>query len=365
MRLAEFTVNSDDLQRALQAIMKLAVPFNGTINIAISANGVEIESRAELSALKINLPILSCNGDIKLGVTFENLRLATAGKKGVLTFFYEDTRLKIEVANYSSAIGTIDFMHYEDIEEHNDLVFNNIDAATAAWMLKSTRAVQLKPNLTTPIMPVLVKLGQDESLVACYALDHLSFIKDSEFKTEKNIELSMPVETLVNILSVFDEFKLGYNDSVVVCKSDWASVSTALPATDAYIESSTLIDRLALFTSQEDGSELEFSKKEINDFLGNSKAVASKERCELIFDCQEKITKVERSTAFGNVRLELMKATKPCRYKLDGEYFAEALKQCKTKDEDDKVKIACYKDYGFTLINTQPGSYTIVALNKD
>lgn len=358
MRLAEFSVNADDWHTAIQAINKLAVPFNGTINISVGQK-ILIESRAELAAIKINLPVQSLSGEMKIGIMLENLRLATANKKGLITFYYEDTQLKIECGNYSSAINTVDFVPYDDIEKQ-ELTYNELNEEACKFLTKAVRQVILKPNLTTPIMPVLARLGRKSSLVCCYALDHLAFIK-TDFSVAKPIELSMPIELLLNILTVFDQCKVAYNDSVVMCESAWAKVFVSLPATDAYIESKTLLERLQMFMKQSDGSEIELDKKELVDFFGNSKAVASKERSELIFDCQSKLTTITRSTSFGRTRLELPRASKECQYKLDGEYFAEAVNQCK----EEKVKLTCYKDLGFTLINTQQGSYMILALNKD
>lgn len=358
MRLAEFTVEANDWHNAIQAINKLAVPFNGTINISVGKK-VLIESRAELAAIKINLPVQSLSGEMKIGIMLENLRLATASKKGLITFYYEDTQLKIECGNYSSAMNTVDFVPYDDIEKQ-ELQYNELDEEACKFLTKAIRQVLLKPNLTTPIMPVLVRLGRKSSLVCCYALDHLAFIK-SEFTVSKPLELSMPIELLLNILTVFDQCKIAYNDSIVMCESPWAKLFVSLPATNAFIESKTLIERLQMFMQQSDGSEIELDKKELVDFFGNSKAVASKERSELIFDCQPKLTTITRSTSIGRTRLELPRASKECQYKLDGEYFAEAVNQCK----DDKVKLTCYKDLGFTLINTQQGSYMILALNKD
>lgn len=358
MRLAEFTIDSNDWHNAIQAINKLATPFNGTINISIGQK-VLIESRAELAAIKINLPVKSINGEARLGIMLENLRLATASKKGLMTFYYEDTQLKIECGNYSSAMNTTDYVPYDDIEKQ-ELEYNELNEEACKFLIKAVRQVILKPNLTTPIMPVLVRLGRKSSLVCCYALDHLAFIKN-EFTVSKPLELSMPIELLLNILTVFDSCKIAYNESVVMCESAWAKVFVSLPATDAYIESKTLLERLQMFMKQSDGSEIELDKKEMVDFFGNAKAVASKERSELIFDCQQKLTTLTRSTSIGRTRLELPRASKECQYKLDGEYFAEAVNQCK----DEKVKLTCYKDLGFTLINTQQGSYMILALNKD
>lgn len=358
MRLAEFTIDSNDWHNAIQAINKLATPFNGTINISIGQK-VLIESRAELAAIKINLPVKSINGEARLGIMLENLRLATASKKGLMTFYYEDTQLKIECGNYSSAINTTDYVPYDDIEKQ-EIEYNELNEEACKFLIKAVRQVILKPNLTTPIMPVLVRLGRKSSLVCCYALDHLAFIKNA-FTVSKPLELSMPIELLLNILTVFDSCKIAYNESVVMCESAWAKVFVSLPATDAYIESKTLLERLQMFMKQSDGSEIELDKKEMVDFFGNAKAVASKERSELIFDCQQKLTTLTRSTSIGRTRLELPRASKECQYKLDGEYFAEAVNQCK----DEKVKLTCYKDLGFTLINTQQGSYMILALNKD
>lgn len=358
MKLAEFVVDSNVWQSAIQAIVKLAVPFNGTINIVVNES-VMIESRAELAAVSIKLPVESVSGSAKIGVVLENLRLAS-NKRGKITFAYEDTQLKISSGNYNSAINTVDYVPYDDIEKQSDLEFADLSEESCKWLSKSVKQVTLKPSLTTPIMPVLVKLGKKSSLVCCYALDHLSFIK-TEYTVSKPIELSMPVDLLMNILSVFTECKIAHTDSIVACENDWISAYVSLPATDSYIESKTLLERLQMFMKQTDGSELELDKNEIVEFFGNAKAVASKERSELIFECDDSKTTITRSTSLGRASVEMPRASQSCSYKLDGEYFAEAINQCK----NEKVKLTCYKNLGFTLINTLSSSYAILALNKD
>ena len=194
MLQAKVEFDGAKLKEGIQAVLKLAAPYTGIVNITISEDEFLIESRAELSIAFVKIPFesitLETDKPVKFGLSLDQLRLIVGNRKGKITLALENVALKIAATNYRAELITSDYVEYPKVVKQTSDTLN-IDQAQSQWLEQSISSVALKPNLISPIMPVTVHADKSGIIVSCYSRDHLIFIKSK--KITGHIDFSIPV----------------------------------------------------------------------------------------------------------------------------------------------------------------------------
>lgn len=357
-------IDSQQLAWAIGLIQKLANPYGGNINVICTDGSLFLESRADVSNIKIEMPTVSGEGTSEFGISLESLRLATAGRVGQMTLTFENQRLNIAMEDYKVALATVDVVQTADTVLAGDPSTVHVTKELASWFNQAVSTVALKPSTISPIMPCAIKLSAEGALVCCYARDHLSVMENKEITGD--MSLNIPVDTASAIFSCFDgtEFDLTTTASMVQIKSETVNYIAVLPATDAYIEMDALLVRISMMKNGmvkegEVAPWVTFSLdgQKLLKFLASCKAIAVKTRQSLAITNNKDKLLVSCETHLGKLKMRdgEVADNASVELKVDLEYFAEATRNCK-----DKVTIKCLP--GKYILVNQPSSYTVIAM---
>ena len=207
---AEIVVESSVLSEAIKSILKLATPYTGSVNFSVTKDKIVIESRAELSIIVIQLPFVSCSlshNKITFSLVLDQLRIATTSRKGNIKLVYDNSKFIIAASRYRSELMTTDYVEYPAPVSLKDANVLKITAEQSKWLFDIINSVALKPTAISPIMPVNVHISKASTIVACYARDHIVFIKDDALTG--NLDFAIPVEAFAAISQdyKFNNFK--------------------------------------------------------------------------------------------------------------------------------------------------------------
>lgn len=359
---ATITVDSKILLNTIQVINHAAAPYSGSVNVVCKDGTFSIESRAELSTINTVVPTESIEGNAEFGVMLDTLQSACSGRAGIITITYENTVLSIKSKGYKIDLASVDYVAYSPVAKPNaDSV--KISVEQSNWLKSAISLVALTPNLTSPIMPVAVSIDSDGTTVACYARDHISFIKTAELVSDSKIEFAIPVESAVSLFNTFKdaEFTLIAEESYVHAENNICSLYISLPATDAYLPYDELQSRIDVFMSSE-APTITIPIAELNTLFGNCKALATKERGELIIKSNTKKTIISKTSANGTANALFTGCSEgSLEIKIDEQYFQEALSKVDKKSD---AVIKCNADMGFIVVPGKNDCYSVIALNR-
>jgi hypothetical protein len=361
---AEIVVESSVLSEAIKSILKLATPYTGSVNFSVTKDKIVIESRAELSIIIIELPFVSCSlshDKITFSLVLDQLRIATTSRKGNIKLVYDNSKFIIAASRYRSELMTTDYVEYPAPVSLKDANVLKITAAQSKWLFDIINSVALKPTAISPIMPVNVHINKASTIVACYARDHIVFIKDDALTG--NLDFAIPVEAFAAIFSVFkdSEFTLTSTESYLKAENNNIVAYTSLPATDAYMSNEILLPRIDAFL-QCNETELKIPYKELAAFFSNTRAVATAERAEIAIKANSKKTLLECNSVNGSIKASFEGCVgQECDIKLDAEYFQEAISK---SNKDQEVIIKCNQEQGFILLPLKNNAYSVIALNS-
>lgn len=360
---AEIVVESSVLSEAIKSILKLATPYTGSVNFSVTKDKIVIESRAELSIIIIELPFVSCtlsHDKITFSLVLDQLRIATTSRKGNIKLVYDNSKFIIAASRYRSELMTTDYVEYPAPVSLKDANILKITAEQSKWLFDIINSVALKPTAISPIMPVNVHISKASTIVACYARDHIVFIKDDALTG--NLDFAIPVEAFAAIFSVYkdSEFTLTSTESFLKAENDHIITYTSLPATDAYMSNDILLPRIDAFLQCND-TEVKIPYKELATFFSNSRAVATAERAEITLKATSAKTLLECNSVNGSIKASFEGCTgQDCNIKLDAEYLQEAISK---SNKDGEVVIKCNQEQGFVLIPLKNNAYSVIALN--
>ena len=361
---AEIAVESSVLSEAIKNILKLAAPYTGSANFSVYEDKLVIESRAELSIAIITLPLVSSklsHPRINFSLVLDQLRIATTSRKGNIKLIYDNSKFTIAASRYRSELMTTDYVEYPAPVTLKNANILNISAEQSKWLFDIINSVALKPTAISPIMPVNVHIDKSHTVVACYARDHIIFIKDDTFTG--NLNFAIPVEAFAAIFSVFKDssFTLTSTESFLKTENDNITAYTSLPATDAYMSNEILLPRIDAFL-QCNATEVKIPYKELTAFFSNARAVATAERAEITIKANSNKTLLECNSVNGSIKASFEGCTgQDCNIKLDAEYFQEAISK---SSKDQEVVIKCNQEQGFILIPLKNNAYSVIALNS-
>ena len=351
-------VDSSIITEAIRVALRLSPPVSGNVTLASDGAKLFLHSVGELSRCSILLPC-EVTGKAFFAIGTESLRDATKGHQQV-AMVYDKTMLNIKNGKYSTSLTTVDAIAMEEqIEEKGDTW--KLTVEQAQWLKSAVSQVALKPTANiTAFMPVSVKLSDKGAFVACYDNQHMAFTNDKEIKGE--LDVTLPLETFNAVLDTFNKiaFKMTVTPSSLLVKNKIVDVTLSLPSTedDAQIGTSAVMGK-AKEALKADGTQIEVSKSELQAFLDNAKAVATKERSEIqVTTDAGKLTLVVK-TVNGTVKNTLKASVKNKQsWNIDLEFLSEAITKC---GESVYLKVV---ENAFVCVRTKQDTHVLVALNQ-
>jgi len=356
-KIMQITTTTDSLQEAIRIVTRLAPPVSG--NVAINSDGKKfiITSNSETSSCSVILP-----GEVEgkantFAVGIQSIRDATKGRKE-LVISYDKTLCKIKSGNYRCDLPTVDAMQ---IEEDTDAKEKKIKVSSeqAVWLRQMVSTVGLKPTtLVAAFMPLSVKFTKKGAFIACYDINHMSFVHSKELVGD--MEVSLPLDMFASVLDAFKgEFKMELSRANLHVSSKTVKVVMALPQVEENaLQLQEVIDVVKGLKDSK-SVDLEVEKEAFTAFLDNARAVATKERSEVQMKIGEGKLSMAVVTANGAIRAAV-KATKSKKVEcmIDFEFLDEAVRK-----SQNTVKMRVVEP-DFVAFDLKVGT-VIVSLNQD
>lgn len=317
-------INSVDTQNALRVLTKLAAPSSGNINIEID-DGIVLSTSNNVNSCKVKLEVKT-KGKASFGVPLESFTQAVKNHKE-LSLKYKDTLLHIKSGAYHTELSTVDFIEFQlpDVEVSKV----KIDKDKLKWLKSSVSKVALRTNtIVSSFMPCGIKLGKS-AYVSCFDVTHLAFTQSNEISGD--MEFVLPLDT---VQSVFDTFEsgltLGISKSHVLVKNKHVEASISIPDVEENMPSLAEVIAQSKQSLETKSKKVKIDAQDLLNFLDNAKAVATKERTELLAECSDNSLTLEVRTIIGNVKTRLSCESKSSiSFKIDLDYFEEMLRKMK------------------------------------
>jgi hypothetical protein len=188
----------------------------------------------------------------------------------------------------------------------------------------------------------------------------MAFLNSKEITGE--MDVTLPVDTIQAVLDTFSKspLKMQMGQSNLHVSNALVKVAVALPqAEDNSTVSVDDVINKAKSAIKEEGLNIEVSKKDILDFLDNSKAVATKERGELTIQTEKGKIKLEVVTSNGTTKTVIKaNVATNVKVKVDFEFFQEAISKC--------LELVNFRIVGdsFLCFCTKENTYVLVSLNQ-
>lgn len=321
------TVDSDILKNGIQATQRLSPTISGNISVKSEGGKFYILSNSETSNCCVQVPG-KVSGDCLFAVPVKSLQSAIEGHSDI-ELSYSNTIFYIKSKKYSVELNTVDALQIDETVE-KETVDWKLSAEQMEWLRSALSIVYLKPTANlTPYMPASIRLTPKQAVIACYDEQHMAFLSNKEVNGE--LDLTLPIDTLTAIAETFGKLpcKISVGKSQVRVKNKFLSANIALPGDE--VGSGLTADEVfarAKEAMQVSGKELRLSKTAISQFMRNATAVSTKERSELVVAVDDKL-KMEVTTSSGKASITLKsESKKKVKFKVDYEFFNEALAKC-------------------------------------
>lgn len=351
------SIDADIIQEALRIAQRLSPSLTGNITLESDGRRLYLHSVADLSRCRILLPC-KVTGECLFAVPTAALTAAVKGRK-TLNFTYGKTVLNIQSGSYKLELTTVDAIQAEEQAQGEGEVWE-LTAEHLAWLKQALSAVALKPTANIiAYMPVSIRLTAKSSFIACYDEQHMAYTTTKEVTGD--LSVTLPLDTLSAVVDTFGSHpcKMQVTGSALFLKNKILDVQLALPEGNGTGVTADEVFEKAKEASAAEGHKFVVPKKTLSAFLENARAVATKERMELGVGAETGLIKMTVTTANGTAKAKSKAAVKSeFAFKVDYDYFDEALKKCQ-----DEVHVKLVDD-AFLAFKTS-SSTVLVALNQD
>jgi hypothetical protein len=315
------------LAEAIRIVTRLAPPISGNITVQSDGKKLFLHSSSEVSRCSVNLPAEVSGKATTFAISITALKDATKGR-AKLTMLYDKTLCKITSGAYRCELPTVDAIEM-DSETEDKSVAVKFSAEQVSWLKGAVAAVALKPTaLLASFMPVLLKLTSKGAFVSCFDSTHVAYIQSKEVTGD--MEMNLSLETLTAVLDAFHSsaFKLELGKSNLYVANALVKVVLALPQEEDNAISAN--DLLSMTKSSRDakGQEFEVAKTDLLAFLDNARAVATKERSEVLMRYEDGKIKLSVSTTNGSTTAVIKASCKKHQEeRIDFEFLDEAVRK--------------------------------------
>lgn len=353
----KFSIDADIVNEAIRVALRLSPPITGNFTFEISDNQIYLHSVDSLSRCSILIPAPVDGEDTTFAIPAVALKDAISGRKELI-FEFDGSLLTIKSGRYRVQLTTQDAIAVDKEEVTGKPWVVSVEQLT--WLKNAVASVYLKPTQNiTSFMPVSVQLTEKSAFVACADGNHMMFMRSKE--VTGNLEFTLPIDTLTAVLDTFNKVKckMLLTGSALHVKNQLVDVSLALPASeDGTVIGIDLLREKALESLKVDADSIELKKKEVIDFLSNSRSVSDKSRSEVQVKCEPDFVTLTVKTTLGTAKAKLQATTKlEAEFKIDAEYFEEAVRK---SGESVVIKYA----ESFLIMKTAD-AHSLIALNQE
>ena len=345
----------------LRVLTKLVPPSTGNITIQVKKNNLYLYSMNDLATYESIVPCDSVEGECMFGVNVDSFRTVLSKRKEV-ELAYVNTMFTVTENAYHAELATADAVENTALLNQGDEEPKTwkLTAEQGKWIKSAVNEVNLKAvEALLPFMPLTIKVTNKGAFVVCYDSSHMSFIRSNDITGD--LYVTMPCDLLASVFEAFSgsSFRMEVTESTLVVKSKLLKVSLSLPLSDAYLDVSELLS-VAGSSLKEKGSLLKMNRGEFLDFMDSCKAVATKERSELVAKAKGKKLLLQVKTVSGNVKqvVPLTESVPEVDFRIDFTYLEEAVRKSSTEE----LVLKVIGDSSL-LVGTDHGS-TVISLNE-
>lgn len=354
-------LESDLIQEALRVALRLAPPLTGNVILESDGSKLKLKSASDLARCSITIPG-SVQGEALFAIPTDSLRDATKGRKE-LEVVFDKSMLNIKNGRYVAKLSTVDAIQTdEDAEPSKDKGQTwKLTPEQATWLKTAVATVALKPSVAEgAFMPVSVKLTKKAAFVSCYDNNHMAFINSKD--VQGDLDVTLPIETFNAVLDVFNKVQctMTVTNSALRVRNKLVDVLLSLPDVDneEMIAVDTVIEKAKEALAAK-GKSIEVAKSELVSFMDNARAVATKERSEIVAEIEPGKLKLSVVTTNGSSKIVLKANTKTKgSFKIDFEFFDEAVRK------GAETLVLKLVDDSFLMVEGRE-SYAVMALNQD
>lgn len=360
--------NTPMIMNHLRILTKLVAPKEGNIAVRVYKSNFYIYSMNDMATYQSLVPSDLAEGDTTVGISIDAFRTILTGRKEV-DIELVNGMLVIKEGKYKAEIPTTDAVEVQAIA---DKLANTKDEKTTTWDVDEDHSKWLKnaisevslkvPDSLGAFMPLTVKVSKKGAFVICYDATHISFIMAKSEDISGDLELTIPTDMLASVFDAFcgHKFKLIVSESNLMVKSKLMTITLQLPITDSYIDIKKLFE-VAKSSIDSDGDWMSIDRSALSRFLDSCRAVASKERSELVVSSDGKKAQFVVRTVNGNITQLFDIKSKKTKFKIDFGYFDEAFR----KGSSDSVEFKVIGDSSLVMQGKSKNGWSVISLNGD
>jgi hypothetical protein len=250
----------------------------------------------------------------------------------------------------------VDVIPNEDTGNTEDATEWKVTTEQATWLRKCIKDVSLKPTvILSSWMPCGIQLSEAGAFLACYDTQHMSWVTNK--KIVGNLSCVLPLDVMSAIAEVFHQtnFTITQSKTFIRVRNKQVNLVLNTPLADDLPTLENVQEKIKEARKAE-GTELKFTKADIQKFMDNARAVVGKERAELEISASKGKMEIGITTVQGKVR-GVMDSKGTVSMKIDYEYFQELI----TKAGDDITMSVV--DNAFASMKLA-GSNALIALNQ-
>ena len=360
--------NAPMILNQLRILTKLVQPKEGNIAVGVSDSNFRIYSMNDMATYQSLVPSDLAEGNTVVGISIDAFRTILSGRKDV-DLELVNGMLVIKEGKYKAEIPTTDAVEVQAISEKLESTKDektkswNVDEDHSKWLKNAISDVTLKvPDSLGAFMPLTIKVSNKGAFVICYDATHISFIMANAEDISGELELTMPTDMLASVFDAFcgHRFKLIVSESNLMVKSKLMTITLQLPITDSYIDIKKLFE-VSKSSIDADGDWLSIDRSALAQFLDSCRAVASKERSELVVNSDGKKAQFTVRTVNGNITQLFETKSKKVKFKIDFGYFDEAFR----KGTSEAVEFKVISDSSLVMQGKNKNGWSVISLNGD
>lgn len=353
-------VSAAMIQTAIMAVQRLAPPQTGNLVLEADGKSLVVKSASEVARVRVVLPG-EVTGDALFAIPVENLTAAVKGRDE-LELSLDKGMLVVKGPRYTTKLSTVDAIAVDEKQgKEADGQSWKLTPEQGKWLRTAVQSVSLKSNISIEsYMPVSVKLSNKSAFVSCYDNNHMAFVESEEVTGD--LEVTLPLDTMNSVLEVFQDvtFTMTVTKNALRVRNKIMDVRLSLP--DQGGAEAIAVDAVIGKTQEArkaKGQEIIVARADVQKFLENAKAVAVKERSEVVGSAMDGKLVLSVTTTSGSSKASIKAQTgSAAEFKIDNGFFTEAVSV--KGPEELQIKVVT----GAFMMVTGKAASHIMALNQ-
>ncbi len=346
-----------DLLEAIRILQRLAPSTEGLITVQAEGDTVLLYSFSDLNTARVHLTG-SVEGSGDFGIAADALKDAIKGHND-LELSIKNSILAVKAKSYSAKLATID-SHIPDFASNKSGTPIKLDAETVGNMRAGVQAVQMKESsLLAQIIPIGIKLTEKGGHFACFDNQRMNYVRLKELRGD--LEFTLPLPTVQALLDTVGSgsFSLRVLSSHVEVKSPLVRANLALPAEDPNAISFTTVLEKARVLAKMSSDTIKMNREKLTRFLANCRAVALKERSEIVVKIEDKRATLTVTTYSGTITTTFKVDAADTAFNVDYEFFCSLFEGVKSDELEFMVESDAF------LMARNADTVRVVSLNNE